>query len=423
MPGPVPASVGTVPTTIEQFRPEDAAAYLRVMGMSFLMTPPADGETAGAAHWLKHADPQPDRTRAAYDGERIVGTHRTMPIELNLPGGAAVVVDGVAAVTVAPTHRRQGLLTRMMGDGLRGAADRGEPASALYASEWPIYGRFGFGPATESARWEVRRDRVGPQPAPTGMQLVSPAELLELARPAYDVARAQRPGGMSRPEYRWVIDFGLAKAPNVPDSWTGYAAVHRDAAGTVDGWLRWHAEDKWENWRSDAILHVDELISTTPDAYRELWRFALGIDLIATVRAESRRVDEPLPFLLGDGRAATQVARTDALWLRILDVPAVLQARAYDTAGRVVLEVVDPGGYAGGTYALEAGPDGASCKPTGESAELTMPVSALGSACLGGYRLRALAEIGLLDEHAPGALATADRLLGTELVPFCPLHF
>src|SRR5918993_1151564 len=91
--------------------------------------PAADGEAARAAR-IRDIN-LPDRTRAAYDGGRIVGTHRTMPMELTLPGGGTVAADGVAAVTVSPTHRRQGLLTRMMTEGLRGAADRGEPVSAL----------------------------------------------------------------------------------------------------------------------------------------------------------------------------------------------------------------------------------------------------------------------------------------------------
>lgn len=412
-----------MPPTIERFRPEDAAEFVTAMNRAFLQDPPPDGGAARAAHWLRLAQPDPERTRAAYDGGRIVATFRTMPLELTLPGGATVGADGVAAVTVSPTHRRQGLLTRMMAESLRGAADRGEPVSALHASEWPIYGRFGFGPATEAATWEVRRHRAAPQPAPTGMELVTVAEAVELARPVYDRARLRRAGGMSRPAYRWIMDFGLDRGEGGPPGFNGYAAVHRDAAGAVDGYLLWHPEDKWSNWRSDAVLHVDELVAANEEAYRQLWRFTFAVDLIVTVRAADRRVDEPVAHLPGIGRAATQTERHDDLWLRVIDVPAVLGARAYGVSGRVVFEVADPTGLAAGTYALEAGPGGATCKQTGESAELTLPVGVLGSAVLGGFRLRALAEAGLIDEHRAGAVEAADRLLGTDLVPFCTLHF
>ena len=74
-------------------------------------------------------------------------------------------------------------------------------------------------------------------------------------------------------------------------------------------------------------------------------------------------------------------------------------------------------------FTLDAGPDGAECAPTTRSADLTLPATALASAYLGGTRLATLAEAGLVDEHRPGGLAAADRLLAGDLVPYCPLHF
>lgn len=68
---------------------------------------------------------------------------------------------------------------------------------------------------------------------------------------------------------------------------------------------------------------VDELVAATPQAYADLWRSALAVDLVTHVQAPNRAVDEALPWLLGDGRAARQTGREDHLWLRLLDVPAV----------------------------------------------------------------------------------------------------
>ena len=56
-------------------------------------------------------------------------------------------------IHVSATHRRQGLLSRMMAAELGAAAGRGEPLAALIAAEWPIYGRYGFGPAAEGSSW------------------------------------------------------------------------------------------------------------------------------------------------------------------------------------------------------------------------------------------------------------------------------
>jgi predicted acetyltransferase len=323
-------------------------------------------------------------------------------------------------VTVSATHRRRGLLTGMIGRALAAAAGRGDPVSILLASEWRIYGRYGFGPATEAAEWTVDRPRAAAQSPVGQLEHVSTAELRTLAPPVYDRARLRRPGGLSRTDQRWDRDLGLLHPEGEP-GWDGRATVHRDEAGEVDGYLRWQAE--WGEGSSDNPLTVQELTAATDTAYADLWRFALSVDLITRVKAASRPVEEALPWLVADGRFVKQTDRYDDLWLRVLDVPAALTGRDYLSEGRVVLEVLDPAGYAAGRFALDASPAGAACTRTTRTADLTLPVTALGSAYLGGHRLGTLAAANLVAEHTPGATATAGRLLGTDRAPWCTLHF
>jgi predicted acetyltransferase len=408
-----------VTTEIRTATEADAETLMRCVRTTFL--DPERDDAAYGRFWLEANRPDLDRTWGAFDGATAVGTLRTLPFRLTVPGGATVPADGVTMVTVAPTHRRRGLLTGMMAAGLRAAADRGDAASILIASEWPIYGRYGFGAATEAAEWTVDR-RQAQCPPPTGrLELVTAAELRELAPAAYDRARLLRAGGLDRPEPRWDRDFGLRYRDGGTPDWSGRAVVHRDDTGAVDGYLRWHAD--WKVPFEGADLTVDELVAATPQAHADLWRFALAVDLVVTVTARRRPVDDVLPWLLRDPRAARQTKRYDTVWLRPLDVPAALTARDYPTAGRVVLEVVDPAGYAAGRFALDAGPDGAAVTRTTAAADLTLPVTALGSAYLGGYRLATLAAAGLVDEHRVGAVTRADRLLATDRPPYTPIHF
>jgi predicted acetyltransferase len=406
-----------VPVEIRHPEPEDATDLLRCVNTSFLA--PASRDATMATFWLDQVKPDLQRTWGAFDGPTAVGSLRSVPFELTVPGGGTVPADGITMVTVAPTHRRRGLLTGMMAEDLAAAAERGDAVSILIASEWRIYGRYGFGPATEAAEWTVDTLRAG-APAPTGeLEQVSTAALLELGAPVYDRARRQRAGGLSREDVRWRRGLGLLRPEGDP-GWDGRATVHRDGDGEVDGYLRWRAE-----WSAgpDNTLTVDELVATTDEAYAQLWRFALAVDLITIVKAESRRVDEALPWLVPDGRQVRQTERYDNLWLRVLDVPAALAGRGYLGAGRVVLDVVDPAGYAAGRFALDASPDGATCRPTTQAADLTLPATALGSAYLGGHRLGTLAAAGLVDEHTQGAVATADRLLSADRAPWATLHF
>ena len=91
-----------------------------------------------------------DRTLAFFDGKEMVATAGIFSYEMTVPGGT-LRCGGVTRVSVLTTHRRRGLLTAMMRRQLDDMHERGEPLAALYASEAPIYGRFGYGLGTYQA--------------------------------------------------------------------------------------------------------------------------------------------------------------------------------------------------------------------------------------------------------------------------------
>ncbi|MEU4686541.1 GNAT family N-acetyltransferase [Streptomyces xinghaiensis] len=92
------------------------------------------GAEPSADWWRRHH--QPGRFLGAWDGERCVGTFRSIPMELTVPGGAVLPADGIADVTVTSTHRRRGLLTRMMRHDLALARERGDVFALLTAAEY-----------------------------------------------------------------------------------------------------------------------------------------------------------------------------------------------------------------------------------------------------------------------------------------------
>jgi predicted acetyltransferase len=147
------------------------------------------------------------------------------------------------------------------------------------------------------------------------------------------------------------------------------------------------------------------------------------MDNIVRIKATDRSVDEPLRWLLQDGRAITQDRQDDMVWLRILDVGKALSARTYRVAATLVLEVTDPQGHAAGRYLLDGGPDGASCSRTDAVADLTVSTYALSAAYLGGTRLRDVAKGGGVTEHSSGALARADLMFTSEVTPWCNTWF
>ena len=239
----------------------------------------------------------------------------------------------------------------------------------------------------------------------------------------FDRVRLSRPGMIDRGAFDWDLRSDIRRYPEDPKPWSGFRLLCLDDDGTVQGYARYTVEDTWRDKRPRNTIEVRELAAATPGAEARLWAYLLTIDLIATIKADDRPVDDVLPWLLLDGRHAKQTSCFDMLWLRPLDVERLLTVRSYGTAGRVVFEVDDPLGFAAGRFALDASPDGATCSPTTESAELTIPVKALGAACLGDVRLDVLARAGWLDEHVAGAAARASVLLASAVAPWCNTWF
>ncbi len=87
---------------------------------------------------------------------------------------------------------------------LRDVHERREPVAALWASEGGIYGRFGYGIATQNARIDADRDRAFPSGSRAGkVDLVDTAEALRLMPRVYDRVRRFTPGFPSRSRAWW----------------------------------------------------------------------------------------------------------------------------------------------------------------------------------------------------------------------------
>jgi predicted acetyltransferase len=329
-------------------------------------------------------------------------------------------VDAVTNVTVAGTHRRRGLMRRMLGGSLRAARERGDALSILIAAEWPIYGRFGYAPATLSADYVLRCSRPGATCSgdPTRVRQVERDEFGEVAPAVYAAARRRRAAQIDRDACWWnrvLGRDGYAPLDELPHNWF----VHEGDDGP-DGLLSWKASGHFGLVPPLGTVEVWDLASASDMAYRNLWSYLSGIDGIDQVSLSNRPVDEPVRWLLGDPRALVMTQRVDFLWLRLLDVPAALSARRYAVPGEVVLEVIDEDAnrFASGRYRLRADGDEVECRRTDQDADLEIAQRALASIYLGGFRLRELQLSGVARECTRGALARADLMFSTSLPPW-----
>jgi predicted acetyltransferase len=367
-----------------------------------------------------------ERALGAYSptGE-LVGFARDFDADLSVPGGADVPAGAVTAVGVLSHHRRQGHLTRLMETQLRTMADRGTAVGLLVAAEWPIYGRYGYGPAIDACGFDVDARSARFLADPTGtIEVVMPGQLRPELERVHELRRRRTPGAITRPGDAWEAIAGVRSWPGQPhDSGPLRGALWRDASGEVQGAVAYKVEDHWEKNRPAGRAAVNLLVGATPEAERELWRHLFEIDWIATVTAGNRGIDDPLPLMLTDGRSLARVDVFDCIWARLLDVPAALGARRSLHADRVVAEIDDRQGFASGRWSIELAPDGAEVKPSDQAPDVALPVYALSAAYLGGRSVRRLHEAGWVDELSPGGVDRLDALLSTPTAPWSPTTY
>lgn len=181
---------------VRTIEPSEFPGFVACLGAGFFQ-PIADGY---AEYFLGQVDL--DRTRAAFDSHQVVGTLRSFATELTVPGAAQVAAAALTSVTVAPSHRRRGLLTEMITADLRDAHERGEKVGILIAAEFPIYARYGYGVAIEGAKYTVNTAKVRwLDPAVGTVERVALAVLRKEAPVLYDRFRSVQPGSIERPTH------------------------------------------------------------------------------------------------------------------------------------------------------------------------------------------------------------------------------
>jgi predicted acetyltransferase len=398
---------------------EEYPAFTAVLGEAFLE--PWPPEAAAVEREVLELD----RTIAAVDGAEFVGTATSYSFALTVPGASARAA-GISGISVRPSYRRRGILTAMMRHQLSDACSRGETMAILFASESGIYARYGFGLASWHQRLQIAR---GDGALRTGAALshadslsllaVQPAQARDKLASVYATALPGRPGMLARDDRWW--DSMLADPPALRDGMSPLRCLlAEDATGPV-GYALYRTKPSWQDGLAAGTLRLRELVATEPEAIAALWSDLLDRDLVSEVVAPSRPVDDPLLAMLADPRRAHALV-SDALWVRLIDLPAALCQRRYATGIDVVLDVIDPVlPDNAGRWHLHSGEpaDGAAvCERTSRTADVVLTVQAAGAAYLGGASFGQLAGAGHVRELTPGAAGRLAAAMSFDPAPW-----
>jgi predicted acetyltransferase len=360
-----------------------------------------------------------ERMHAAFAGDRIVGGAGAFTFRMSVPGGATIPTAGITVVGVLPTHRRRGVLTSLMKEQLEDSRERGDLAAYLWASEAPIYGRFGYGLASRMGAISLAKDRarfaVPFEPRGT-VRLVELEEAARTFPPLHEQVVAQRPGMFVRSQEWWETRKLFDDPARRQGGPKNLALLELD--GKPAGYAIYNVKQDWEAGFSKGTVNIVEVVAPTPEAARELWRWLFDFDWTSQFAADLLPVDHELFLLLAEPRRM-QFKVNDGVWVRLIDVGKALSARTYN-GGEIVLDVEDAflPENAGRWRVTSSG-----AERTEDAADLRLDVTGVGSVYLGGFTFGELVRGSRAQELTEGAADRADALFRTNIAPWCPEIF
>jgi predicted acetyltransferase len=210
-----------------------------------------------------------DRNLAALEGDLIVGTAGIFSFQMSVPGERSIPTAGVTMVSVRPTHRRRGVVTGVMRRQLEQVRERGESVAILWASESSIYGRFGYGMATQMEIVRVPRvwaNLRNDLPTPSGtVRTLSVEEAKESLPALHERLRLGVPCAIGRAEKWWEIRI-FRDLPEWRDGHTSNFYVVYEEDGVAQGFVRYRRKGDFQDWLAKGSVSVNEFHAATPEA-------------------------------------------------------------------------------------------------------------------------------------------------------------
>ena len=416
--------------TVVPLAPSDRQRLLNVDMAAFFFDPKAHPVDIVTSHF--------DWTRtfgATREGsDDLIGVYTSYDMAVTAPGPrdglTRVPMAGLSWVSVHPDQRRRGVLREMMAHHFARLHEEGSALSGLHAAEVPIYGRFGYAISSVEMELELTRGAVFTAPAlddaagrvTTRFVAADSDDVAEVVHALHLRCAETTLGTVTRPEHLarpLFADLPLTRQGREP--WQVLLA-HVD--GEATGYAVFSRQPKWEDFRAKGTVGVREVAAADPATLLALARRLVDFDLTATTTINGRGIDDAIVWWAG-GPRAMGVTTVDSLWLRLIDVGAALTARGYSSACDVVLDVVDPiCPWNQRAWRLSVDDQGvATCQPTGDEADVRLPIQALGAAYLGSRSIAAQTHQGLVTELKPGALRLLSRAMSGDREPVGATEF
>lgn len=403
---------------------DDVAEAAHVFVTSLGAKPPKQPERF-ARYW------DLDSSLGAWDDRgRLLGVAARFASRFTAVGGADAPCTAVPSVGVRPDAHRQGVGRALLERQVAEAVEHGDVVMALNASEVQIYGRYGYGPT--STWWSVKGDPRtlawrddAPRAAPGTVEEVDAETAHGLLPDLHARCFGRWAGELARHDGYWHGYF----RPR-PDDDPPIFAVHRDADGQVDAAIRFTVAQHFDDTGFANRVELHDAFGVTPAAEALLLRWLLERRLAGRFTAERCNPRTPLKWMLDDPRRLRTTADDDAVWVRVLDVPAAVSLRATaalpegDGAGAVTVAVQDRLVAANDrTWRIAADDGRLTCEPAEGTPDITLGVDLLAPLLWGFVEPTRLAASGRIGVARAAAVTDLQRLVATFEPSWCSTGF
>jgi len=351
-----------------------------------------------------------DRSWLALEHDCVTGLALGFATRLVLPGGAVVRGGGVPWVGVRVDRQGNGIGRSLLQHQVTDAAARGDTFLALNSSQYPIYGRFGYGP---TGRWwatkiDARRVRWRKNaPTPGRVTIAHAPEVREQLEECYQRCFGAWPGEIERHDGHWTRR--LQPRPN--DKGRRLWAMLHDDEDQLMAAAHYSVEEHFDETGFANRLKVEDLFGVDESWQVALWRWLLGRNLVGEVSCWRMDPGSVLAHAMEDPRLLVTTELADTTWLRILDVASILGGRSTLASGSVVLRILDPLLEAvDGVWLLHGDGEQLHVERTDDQADVSLSVELLASLVFAHDSASRLCAAGRLD-GTTSALQQLDRLL------------
>ncbi|MEO5511254.1 MAG: GNAT family N-acetyltransferase [Longimicrobiales bacterium] len=240
-------------------RPEEIPAVARMVAHSF------PGAARSREWWHEQlADPVygggHDTLLTGWKDDRVVAALQLHPVRQWI-GGKLLPVAAVGTVSIAPTHRKQGLAADLMTAALRAAHDRGDVGSSLYPFRSSFYQKLGYGQSGEALQYQIAPSLLPDSDERMSVELIDTDEGRAEVLSYYGAWAREQTGQLERTTRLWthLADaadhalVGYRPSPGAPLEGYALVAYRPDLP------------------RAERYIEVEELVWTTPGARRGLY--------------------------------------------------------------------------------------------------------------------------------------------------------